>query len=336
MISTENVGYSLTGVATFLGPYESDGERSVADTIEKTCRVRFFELRVLPDEKAIPGQRWSSIIRGLLGSSNCGRPGAHECEYNGVAIEGMPLLEAGSPMAALAVDRAITPRQRNVITSQRSDLPVDQDHEPVEETFVSFFPNNVVGLVLSTISAPSHAAVAAWLNAVAPPTSEGPDAKWHAVPIVDPEKYRVIEDAAEATSVTFALKPDNIPGGYEPLLGGFLSEGQQYGHGVRIEVKVTAGRGRPGESSRDAAKRLARGLVGMHDAGVDLEKAQANIRRVYGEAVEPIDILHHRLAREVKIPVTTGRSLDQAAVFRETRAAYQAMQEEILGAIGLS
>lgn len=308
----------------------------MADSNEKTCRVRFFELRVLPDEKAVPGQRWSTVVRDLMTSSNCGRTGAHECEYNGITIEGMPLMEAGNPMAALAVDRAITPRQRNVLTSQRSDLPVDQDHEPVEETFVSFLPNNVVGLVQSTISAPSHAAVAAWLNKVAAPDFEGADAKWHVVPIVDPDKYRAIEDAAEATSVTFALKPDNVPGGYEPLLGGFLTEGQQYGHGVRIEVKVTAGRGRPGESSRDATKRLARGLVGMHDAGVDLEKAQANIRRVYGEAVEPIDILHHRLAREVKIPVTTGRSLDQTAVFRETRVAYRELQEEILAAIGLS
>jgi hypothetical protein len=304
--------------------------------VTKTCKVRFFELRVLPDDEPADGQQWSQAMHALETTSNVGRAGAHEVNYHGTTIEGLPVFHGNNPGAALAVDRVVTPRQRNVMTSVRSDLPVDPNHEPVEETFVSFFGNNVVGLVLSTLSAPSHVAVAAWLNEVAPPRFSGPDALWHAVPIVDPDKYLQIADAREATSVTFALKPDNVPAQYESLLGGFLAEGRQYGHGVRIEVKVTAGRGRPGESSRDSVLRLARDIAGMHTDGVDLEKAQASVRRVYGEAIEPIDILHHRLAREVEIPVTTGRSLDQASVFRESRAAYTALRGEILAAIGLS
>jgi hypothetical protein len=302
----------------------------------KTCRVRFFELRVLPDDKRVQGQRWSQAMHALEATSNVGRPGAHEIDYRGVAIEGMPIFQGNDPGAALAVGRVTTPRQRNLRTSVRSDLPVDADHEPVEETFVSFFANNVVALVLSTLSAPSHVAVAAWLNEVAPPRFAGPEALWHAVPIVDPEKYLQIADAREATSVTFALKPDNVPPQYESLLGGFLTQGREYGHGVRIEVKVSAGRGRPGESSREAVLRLARDIAGMHTAGVDLEKAQASIRRVFGEAIEPIDMLHHKLAREVAIPVTAGRSLDQAAVFRESRVAYTSLRQDILAAIGLS
>ncbi|SKE18066.1 Uncharacterised protein [Mycobacteroides abscessus subsp. abscessus] len=74
----------------------------------------------------------------------------------------------------------------------------------------------------------------------------------------------------------------------------------------------------------------------MRDKGVDLEKAQAKVRQVYGDAIEPIDMLHHRLARSVDIPVTDGRSLDQAAVFRETRSAYRDLADEIKAAIGLS
>lgn len=302
----------------------------------KTCKVRFFELRLLPDDTQAPGQRWSQILRNLQTTSNCGRVGAHECEYNGVTLEGLPLIEGNEPAAAIAVGRTVTPRQRNLLTSARSDLPVDANHEPVEEAFVSFFPNNVVGIVLSTISAPSHVAVATWLNTVTLPRFAGQSAVWHAVPIVDREKYLTIAEAREVTSVTFALKPENVPATSGTVLGGFLTEGRQYGHGVRIEVKITAGRGRPGESSRESAHRLARDLVGLHTAGVDLEKAQANVRRAYGEAVEPIDILHHRLAREVEIPVTDGRSLDQTSVFRETRSAYRDLEAEILTAIGLS
>lgn len=298
--------------------------------------MRFFELRLIPDDTQAQGQRWSQVLRNLRATTNCDRAGAHECEYNGITIEGLPLIDGNEPAAAVAVGRAVTPRQRNLLTSERSDLPVDADHEPVEEAFVSFFPNNVVGIVLSTISAPSHVAVATWLNEVAPPRFAGQDALWHAVPIVDRAKYEAIADAREVTSVTFALKPDNVSAADGTVLGGFLTEGRQYGHGVRIEVKITAGRGRPGESSRDAAHRLARDLVGMHTDGVDLEKAQANVRRAYGEAIEPIDILHHRLAREVSIPVTDGRSLDQASVFRETRSAYRDLEADILAAIGLS
>ncbi|AKP57826.1 hypothetical protein MAUC22_09380 [Mycobacteroides abscessus UC22] len=153
---------------------------------------------------------------------------------------------------------------------------------------------------------------------------------------MDPEKYLEIADASEVTSVTFAVKPENVPASYESLLGGFLTEGQGYGHGIRIEVKISTGRGRPGETALAAMSRLARGIAGMRDKGVDLEKAQAKVRQVYGDAIEPIDMLHHRLARSVDIPVTDGRSLDQAAVFRETRSAYRDLADEIKAAIGLS
>jgi len=302
----------------------------------KSCKVHFFELRLLPDDQQAEGQQWSRLLHGLETTSNCGRTGAHECDYNGVTIEGVPVFELGEPGAALAVGRAVTPRQRNMLTSVRSDLPIDADHEPVEETFVSFFANNVIGLVLSTISAPSHAAVATWLNTVAAPRFAGTDALWHATPIVDPEKYQLIAEAQEVTSVTFALKPDNVPAGSGSLLAGLITEGRQFGHGVRIEVKLTAGRGRPGEASRESLVRVARDVVGLRTEGVNLEKAQAKIRRTYGSAVEPVDILNHRLAREVDIPVTSGRSLDSAAVFAETRTAYADMRDDLRAAIGLS
>lgn len=306
------------------------------DQPTKKCKVRFFELRLLPHDEPAEGQRWSQTMTQLQNSTNCGRAGAHECDYNSVIVEGLPTSDGGHPRVALAVDRAVTPRQRNRVTSERSDLPIQPDHDVVEETFVSFFANNVVGIVQSTISAPSHVAVAAWLNEVAQPSFAGASARWHAVPIVDAEKYREIADADEVTSVTFALKPEDIPAGSGTVLGGFLTEGRDYGHGVRIEVKISTGRGRPGESAKGAIKRVARGLAGMHDEGVDLEKAQATVRRVYGEAVQPIDILHHRLARSADIPITQGRSLNQTAVFTETRVAYQTLRESILAAIGLS
>lgn len=308
----------------------------MSDPRLKSLRVRFFELRVLPDDVAIGGRRWTELIRRLEGTSNCGKPGAHECEYNGVMVEGLAFIRGGNPHAALAVDRAVTPRQRDRRTARRTDLPIDAHHEPVEETYVSFFPNNVVGLVSSTTSAPSHVAVAAWLNEVAPPTFHEPQALWHATPIIDPDKYQEILNAVEATSVTFAVKPQNIPVSEQGLLGALVDQAMEIGHGVRIEVKVSAGRGRPGEMSRSAVLGLARRLVGLHQEGVDLEKAQASVRRAYGEAVEPIDLLQHRLARVAEIPITDGRSLDEAVVLAESRVAYNSMRDEIAAAIGVS
>lgn len=81
---------------------------------------------------------------------------------------------------------------------------------------------------------------------------------------------------------------------------------------------------------------MAGEIVDLHDNDVELGKAQATVRRLAGDNVEPIDILHHKLARSVQVPVTAGRSLDQAAVFGETRSAYHDLAQDLRAAIGLS
>lgn len=171
--------------------------------------------------------------------------GVHECQYNGTTIDGVGVTEVGNPCAALAIDRAVAPRQRNRQTSARSDLPVDPDHEVVEETFVSFFANNIIGLVRSTTSAPSHAAVGAWLNVVAPPRFAGADARWHVVPIIDPDKYREIVEANEVTSVVFAMKPEDLPAGrqagtrYRPANSGSRIRLRPSNRGENLHRKIS-------------------------------------------------------------------------------------------------
>ncbi|MDJ0006466.1 DUF6731 family protein [Gordonia alkanivorans] len=297
----------------------------------KTCTVSFFQLLIAPDEVRAAEVDWTAKIDNLARTSDCGHPGVHKCKYGGEEIDGV--VSIASTSVSVAVGRALTPRQRNTVTAARSALPVDPGHEPVEETFFATFPRNVIGIVRSSQSSPSHAAIAAWLTKTLPPPQVNGGEKWVAKAIVDPDQYRAIADAETVSSVDFSVKPENIPG-EEGLIHALINGAFGFSDGIFVEVRLRARRGKPGERARDDIRDVADELVQLHESGVPLEAAKVGIKRVGETVTEVIDLLNHRITTREDIELLDDASLDEDAVVAHIRSAYVTLQEQIAGAIG--
>ncbi|KHJ74173.1 hypothetical protein [Rhodococcus sp. Chr-9] len=304
----------------------------MATSRTKVCVVHFFELVIAPDRVRVDGFNWQDALRALgLGST-------HECEYNGSALEGLVSGTKHEMTLSLAVDRPTTPRQRNTTRPERAEMQtLGNEWEPVEETFVRFFSNNIVGLVRSTNSAPTHAALAQWLNQHCRPAGYGQAARWFAQPIVDEERYLALQEMGEVTSATFAVKPATIRD-RRGMLGGMFDRYFDYEDGLRVEVHVSAGRGRPAQENRARMLDMARDAADLHSRGVPFDRAVVNARPLEGGRVEVINLLEHKLTKSFEIEVGgdgATRSLPEVRIFAEIQNAFVSMQEALQDAIGL-
>lgn len=208
--------------------------------------------------------------------------------------------------------------------------------EPVEETFAVFFPNNIVGLVRSTTSAPSHAALARWLNRFIRPAGYGSNAWWFAQPIIDEDRYLQIRQMDEVSTATFAVRPENIEG-LDGMVPALFNGAFGYDSGIRMEVKLTAARGRAGSEDRGRMLELAQEAAVLHGEGVPMERATVRARREAGGLIEEINLLEHRLTKSVDIPIRAdggGRSLSQEIIVGEIHTAFGELEESLQAAIG--
>lgn len=307
----------------------------MSTTTTKTCRIQFFELVVGPDDKRISGHDWQGALTKLQALNR-----GHVCDYHGTQLEGLVIGTDGTQRSlSLGVDRATTPRQRNTTKPERREMELSgTDWEPVEESFVVFFPNNIIGMVRSTNSAPTHAAVARWVNEFCRPTGQDRGAYWRSKPIIDEEKYRqIVEMGGTASSVTFAVRPATIS--TRGLLSGLFDGISDKQSGLKIEVKVTADRGHAGDAARRDILGMAIEGVDLHENGFPFEKAKTTFKPSNGGRTEEIDFLEHKLTRQVEIPVTkvgTARSLSESVILREIRTAFTEMQHELHASIGLT
>ncbi|WP_172651081.1 hypothetical protein [Rhodococcus opacus] len=209
--------------------------------------------------------------------------------------------------------------------------------EPVEETFVRFFTNNIVGLVRSTNSAPTHAALARWLNRYAKPSGYGNNATWFAQPIIDEDRYLALRQMGEVTTSTFAVKAATVRQN-RGMLGGMFDQFLDYEEGLRIEVHMSAGRGRPAQENRERMLDMAREAANLHAEGVPFDRAVVRARPDGGGTVETINLLEHKLTKQFEVPVGGDdgpRSLSEQLIFGEIRTAFSSMQEALQDAIGL-
>jgi hypothetical protein len=288
---------------------------------------------VAPDRTQVPGVDWQATLRRLESR------GTLECEYNDSDLEGLVVRSGGDRSLSLAVDRPTTPRQRNTTRPERAEMrTLGTEWEPVEETFVRFFPNNIVGLVRSTNSAPTHAALARWLNTHARPAGHGQHATWFAQPIVDEDRYRAIRELGEVTWSSFAVKPATVAA-RRGMLGGMFDEYLDYSEGLRVEIKVSAGRGRAAEANKERMLHMAQEATELYEEGVPFERAIVRGRPQGGGALEEINLLEHKLTAKFEIPVgeaNGSRSLSEQVVFGEIQRGYVEMSEQLQDAIGLN
>ncbi|MEJ9078805.1 hypothetical protein WKY82_10320 [Gordonia malaquae] len=283
----------------------------------RAVKVSFFYLTDLVTGDPAPDVDWNAELKNLTAP--------YEHDYGGRPLQGI-YVPGSYPCISIAIDRPFAPRQRNVANGNRSALPLSRGHEPIEETFVVFCPNGIIGILRSSGSAPHPAAVAVWLTARfhGPDPSDG-DSRWGIEPLIHPNTLRQISEV-EPSRLTLRVPAENA---------GLLSEGAYYRQflsgvfglqrGMHLEITISARRGDVGVDSRHQ----------LHDA---LESALPDLE-VFDKAVlvaarpgeaskEPINLLKDRMATKVVIPVK-DRALDIASVIASIVTAYNDHRDEL-------
>lgn len=300
----------------------------MADRKTKCRKVSFYQIVKQEDGDAFPGLNWQQVLARIT-------PSTATHTVNGRDIRGEVFQVDQYRYLELDVERDLAPRQRDRSSNERAPLHTrGESWEVIEESFVGFFDHNVVGMVSSNQSAPSHAALAGWLNRTVQPQG----LRYYAKPIVSREMYHRLSEMRGVSLATFALKPNNAAQQAPGLLRSMIEAVTDIGPGVRVELRVVAGKSRDKpESGRLLAQTLEINDFIREGNPFGIEKAVVNGIPADGGAVEPINLIEQRLTmdREVLIAKEKGKGLDEASAVEAIREAENHLRDELHAAIGV-
>ena len=182
--------------------------RNMSRKKEKLVRVSFFELLAGPSDVGwrVPAVNWDQRLLELDSRK------ALEVSYSGRTLDGKVFDVQDIKGLSLSIDRAIFPRERQRQTGERKTMKTSgADYDPAEETIVVFFERNIFGMLSTGQGAPSHTAVAAWLNTHMP-CQLNPAYKWCASYITRKDIYESVIKAKKMQVVesTFKVEPKDL------------------------------------------------------------------------------------------------------------------------------
>lgn len=301
----------------------------MVDRETKSRRVSFYQIVKQEDGEPFPGVNWQKVLARITPTSSTHTVNKRDIRGEIFNLGQYRYLE-------LDVERDLAPRQRDRSTNLRAPLLTRGDSwEVIEESFVAFFNHNVVGMVTSSQSAPSHAALAGWLNRAVQPHGH----RYYAKPIVSREMYHRLLDMRGVSLATFALRPNNAARQAHGLLGSMVEAAAGIGPGVRVELRVVAGKSKAKEeeSRRLLAETLEIGGMLRDGNQFGVEKAVVNGIPDAGGPVEPINLIEQRLTmdREVLIAKEAGKGLDESSAINAIREAEGHLRDELHAAIGV-
>jgi len=180
----------------------------MAKTTKKQVTISFFELLLAPDGVRVPERKWQGAL------NNIAALGAVSLEYrDGRLLVGAVIGGQKRKGVSLSIDRIMNPRERQEDTGECKTMETSGvGFTPAEETIVVFFERNVFGILQSAQGAPSHSAVASWLNKVCPPNGFNDGKRWKASPIVRKDIYNSVIRAKDmkVTETTFKVEPREL------------------------------------------------------------------------------------------------------------------------------
>lgn len=293
----------------------------------KSRTISFFQIVRAKDEKPFPGINWQEQLRKLDGSAITHR--VNEKDLRGEVFKPslMRYLE-------LDVARDTAPRQRDRTTNQRAPMLTNgETWEPIEEAFFAFFDNNIVGMVRSSQSAPSHAALAQWLN-----RSLDPAERYYTKQIVSRERFQRLSAMRGVSVATFGLRPQNVHEPRTGLIGAMLAATEHIGPDLRVELRVVASRSKGHEESRNLlAETLQINESIRSGDGGGLDRAIVNGIPEAGGPVEPINLIEQNLTmkRDIVVSEEEGKSLDEESAVSAIREAHDFLRDDLHAAIGI-
>lgn len=295
----------------------------MAEQHTKTVRIAFHYLADQLTGDAVTDTNWVKRITKL---SKRTKP--VQVEHMGRELEGIALSTDAYPAVALSTDRAIAPRQRNRQTGARSNLPISPDHEPIEEAFVRFFDNGIVGIVMSSLSAPHPSAIATWLTtACKGPEKANPKSRWAINPLIRPDTLDAVR-ASDVRKLTLKMAAGQVDPEDKSLYGTLFKGALGFDDRLNVEVSVSAGRGAVGARSRDEVQDVLDSALPHLGK---FKKATIEAVRPEKEIAETINLLRDRFSTHAVVSVDQ-RTLDHASVMTEVSKAYAELSEALLEA----
>ncbi|TWS18423.1 MULTISPECIES: hypothetical protein [Tsukamurella] len=285
--------------------------------LARSVKVQFFSLDRAPNPS--PNVDWAKKL-----TKQSKKQAAISHKYNGGEVHGLIENLSSTPGVSFAVDRATTPRQRDTASGKRTSLRVSPNHEPIEETYVRFFDDNVIGLIQTSTSAPHPAAIALWLNETFP---EKNDDRWFINPLIASDTIHRIQNAKEIRKTEFTVPVSDLPttGFLSTLVGGARGLDPQ----VKISLTISAGYGQNRAHAQADAATAANEIIA--DLG-RYSAAKVGVVDPGQTASELVNVLADRLSYSAAVPIN-GRTLSSTSAYAEIEATYDAHKKSIIAAV---
>lgn len=297
---------------------------------DKTVSISFFELLLLPDEKRISSENWVDRLNSLRSDS------AKEIEYSGRTLDGIIFGDADEPCLSLSIDRPNRPRERQRKTGVRKTMQNSaEDFDPAEETIVVFFERNIFGVLSTGVGAPSHSAVASWLNKFSRPNQTDASHTWRAAQITRDDIYSSVikQKGMKVTSSSFSAKADSLRREDYGILGLIADRFTNTADGFTIEITMRAGRMKGREQNTQYIEESVDKIIDTLPSS-ELTKAKVTAKGSSGPQ-RAFDILSDSVTHKIAIPSAVfDNDADFVSVSnKEIRSAYSELRDVILGQI---
>ncbi|RSZ66020.1 hypothetical protein EAH68_00205 [Corynebacterium hylobatis] len=253
--------------------------------------------------------------------------------YNNRTLDGIVDGNLDRACLSLAIDRAISPRERHAIGGIRRQLKTSGPNwDAAEESIYVFFGRNLFGMIMTNIGAPSHSALASWLDVYAPIDENNLNRRWKAVPVVRKGVYEEVikKRNMEVTGATFAFKPNEIEDPNAGIINVLLDRFTNTTSGLSIEIKISAGRYKNNSAN---SKYIVGELEEVLSDG-KAERIKLKAKESGGRARE-FDLIEDSIAYRVDLDRDALNKADTLAPVanEEIRTGFEKMSELLLKAV---
>lgn len=279
---------------------------------------------VNPDQTRVPGRNWDGRLSKLSGQKNMELPQGDR------TLDGFIQGELGHHCLSLSLDRVLRPRERHRGTGIRQTMKNSgDDWDPAEETVVVFFDRNIFGTLNTGLGAPTHTAVANWLNRYSPPASSDLKCRWLAKPIARDDVYESVVKARkmQITQSTFTVLPEDLTEGDLSILG--IAKDAVWGKNDGLELTLTLQAGRGNSRARNAQE--IGNQVDDVLQNLDVKRARVNAKAPGGKT-RTFDLLESHMTHSVDIPVSALEDGDRFAQVANTeiRRAFDELRDLLI------
>ncbi|AMA00226.1 DUF6731 family protein [Corynebacterium glutamicum] len=256
-----------------------------------------------------------------------------EVPYNGRTLDGIVDGTLDKACLSLAIDRAINPRERRAAGGMRRKLKTSgAGWEAAEESVFVFFDRNIFGMISTNIGAPSHSALASWLNAYSPIDPSNLERRWKATPVVRKGVYEEVikKRGMQVTNATFAFKPEDLEDPNAGIINVLMDRFSDTTSGLQVEIKISAGRFKNNHSNSKYIVKELEEILDSREASRIKVKAKED-----GGRSREFDLIEDNIAYRVDLDHDSLNEADTLAPVanEEIRTGFEKVGELLLGAV---